>query len=138
MGFKCQSKFFLSSLTHFSSRNHTEYSSLPIEKNPPDPSLQDTPVPCMPCEQTLQKPTPGPSGTQWLGDLFCCKKQAIPFLIRTFDSIELTLPPFLEPSQYNEPLIPGLSPSSESHGELSAHEPEPKVAPAHSLEEPFG
>ncbi|MBW0519275.1 hypothetical protein O181_058990 [Austropuccinia psidii MF-1] len=35
---------------------------------------------------------------------------------------ELTLPPFVEPSQHNEPPIPGLSPSSEPH------EAEPKLS----------
>ncbi|MBW0487170.1 hypothetical protein O181_026885 [Austropuccinia psidii MF-1] len=55
---------------------------------PTKPPQQDSPVPCMPCEQTLQQPTPGPSGTQWLEDLS------------------------REPSQHNEPPIPGPSPSS--------------------------
>ncbi|MBW0511647.1 hypothetical protein O181_051362 [Austropuccinia psidii MF-1] len=42
------------------------------------------------------------------------------------------------PPQYNEPPIPGPSPSSEPHEGLSACEPEPKVAPMQTLEEPFG
>ncbi|MBW0558559.1 hypothetical protein O181_098274 [Austropuccinia psidii MF-1] len=50
---------------------------------------------------------------------------------------ELTLPPFVEPSQYNEPPIPGPSPSSEPHQDFLACGPEPKVAPRKSLEEPF-
>ncbi|MBW0465132.1 hypothetical protein O181_004847 [Austropuccinia psidii MF-1] len=103
-----------------------------MEQNPPNTPRQDTPIPHMPCEQTPQKPIPGPSDTQWLEDLFCSKQKAITFLILTFDSSELTLPPFVEPSKYNEPLIPGLSPSSKPH------EPEPKVAPIHSSEKPFG
>ncbi|MBW0474168.1 hypothetical protein O181_013883 [Austropuccinia psidii MF-1] len=69
----------------------------------------------MPCEQSLWQPAPGPSGTQWLEDLFCSKQPKIPFLISTFDSSELTLPPFAEPSQHYEPPIPGLSQPSEPH-----------------------
>ncbi|MBW0508273.1 hypothetical protein O181_047988 [Austropuccinia psidii MF-1] len=49
---------------------------------------QDSPVQCMPLEQTPQQPTAGLSGTQWLEDL-----------IR-------------KPSQHDEPPIPGPSPSS--------------------------
>ncbi|MBW0501945.1 hypothetical protein O181_041660 [Austropuccinia psidii MF-1] len=137
MGFKCQSKFSLSSLTHFSSRNNTNHFSLPIEQNTPNPLHQDTPVPCNPCQQTPWQPTPSPSGTQWSEDLFCSKQKAIPFLILSFDSSELALPPFVEPSQYNEPPIPGSSPSLNPHEDLSACEPEPEVALKHSLEEPF-
>ncbi|MBW0560123.1 hypothetical protein O181_099838 [Austropuccinia psidii MF-1] len=70
MGFIPQSKFSFSSLTHFSSHNHTESSSSPIEKNTPNPPQQDSPVPHMPCKQSFQQPTPGPSGTQWSEDLF--------------------------------------------------------------------
>ncbi|MBW0524722.1 hypothetical protein O181_064437 [Austropuccinia psidii MF-1] len=91
----------------------------------------------MPCEQTPWQPTPGPSGTQWSEDLFRSKQQAIPFLSITFDTRELTLPPFVEPSQYNEPPIPGPSPSSQPHEDVSACETEPEVAPTQSLEEPF-
>ncbi|MBW0504273.1 hypothetical protein O181_043988 [Austropuccinia psidii MF-1] len=137
MGFKSQSKFSISSLTHFASCNHTNYFPLPIEQNPPNPPQQDTPVPHMPRKQTLRQETPGPSGTQWSEDLSCPKQKAIPFLILAFDSSELTLPPFVEPSQHNEPPIPGPSPSSEPHEDFSACEPEPNVAPTHSLEEPF-
>ncbi|MBW0584562.1 hypothetical protein O181_124277 [Austropuccinia psidii MF-1] len=97
------------------------------KQNPPNPLQQDTPVPCMPHKQALWQPTPGPSGHQWLEDLFRSKQQAIPFLILTLDSSELPLPPFIEPSQHNEPPIPGPSPSSEPHEDLSACEPEPKV-----------
>ncbi|MBW0538570.1 hypothetical protein O181_078285 [Austropuccinia psidii MF-1] len=84
------------------------------KKNPPNPPQQDSPVQCMPCEQTLLQPTPGPSGTQCLKDLFH------------------------EPSQHNEPPIPGLSPSSKPPGEDPTHEPEPEVAPTQSMEELFG
>ncbi|MBW0479066.1 hypothetical protein O181_018781 [Austropuccinia psidii MF-1] len=41
------------------------------EPNPPNPSKQDTPVPCIPFKQTLSQPTPSLSGTQWSEDLFC-------------------------------------------------------------------
>ncbi|MBW0480812.1 hypothetical protein O181_020527 [Austropuccinia psidii MF-1] len=37
MGFKCLSRLSFSSLTHFSSRNCTNYLSLPMEQNPPNP-----------------------------------------------------------------------------------------------------
>ncbi|MBW0504323.1 hypothetical protein O181_044038 [Austropuccinia psidii MF-1] len=74
---------------------------------------QDSPVPSFPCKQTLQQPTPGPSGTQWLEELFC------------------------EPSQPKEPPIPGPSPSSEPPEDVPTCEPEPEVAPTQSTEEPF-
>ncbi|MBW0508426.1 hypothetical protein O181_048141, partial [Austropuccinia psidii MF-1] len=35
------------------------------------PPQQYSPIPSMPCEQPLQQPTPGPSGTQWSQDLIC-------------------------------------------------------------------
>ncbi|MBW0520860.1 hypothetical protein O181_060575 [Austropuccinia psidii MF-1] len=76
-------------------------------------------------------------GTQWSEDLWRSTQQAIPFLTLTFDSSELTLPPFIEPSQYNEPPIPGTSPSSKPPEDVSACEPEPEVAPKQSSEEPF-
>ncbi|MBW0487616.1 hypothetical protein O181_027331 [Austropuccinia psidii MF-1] len=104
---------YFSSLTHFSSRNHTNYFSLPIEQNPPNPPQQDTPIPHMPCEQSLWQPTPSPSGTQWLEELFH------------------------EPSQHNEPLIPGLSQSSELHEVTLTHELEPEVALTQSTEDPL-
>ncbi|MBW0577298.1 hypothetical protein O181_117013 [Austropuccinia psidii MF-1] len=88
-------------------------------------------------KKTLEQPTPDPSGTQWPEDLFCGKQPKI-HLISTFDSSELTLPPFVEPSQTNESPIPGPSPSSESHEDIPAHEHEPEVAPMQSMEEPFG
>ncbi|MBW0494776.1 hypothetical protein O181_034491 [Austropuccinia psidii MF-1] len=50
---------------------------------------------------------------------------------------ELTLPPFVEPSQTNESPIPGQSPSSEPHEDVPTHDPEPGVAPRKSMEEPF-
>ncbi|MBW0477867.1 hypothetical protein O181_017582 [Austropuccinia psidii MF-1] len=74
---------YFSSLSHFSSHNHNNYFSLPIEQNPPNPPQQDTSIPCVPCKQTLRQPTAGPSGTCWSEDLF------------------------REPSQHNEPPIPG-------------------------------
>ncbi|MBW0521548.1 hypothetical protein O181_061263 [Austropuccinia psidii MF-1] len=43
-----------------------------------------------------------------------------------------------EPSQHNEPPIPGPSPSSEPPDGVPTHEPEPEVAPMQSTEEPFG
>ncbi|MBW0506012.1 hypothetical protein O181_045727 [Austropuccinia psidii MF-1] len=111
-------QFSFSSLTHFSSHNHTEFFSLCLKQNTPNPAQKDSPFPCVPCKQTPWKPTPGLSGTQWLEDL-----------IR-------------EPSQYNEPPIPGPSQSSESqlpsHEDTSTCEPEPEVAPMQSMEDPFG
>ncbi|MBW0564005.1 hypothetical protein O181_103720 [Austropuccinia psidii MF-1] len=74
---------------------------------------QDSPVPSLPRKQTLQQLTPGPSGTQWSGDLFC------------------------EPSQTDEPPIPGPSPSSKPHEDVLTHEPEPEVALTQSMEETF-
>ncbi|MBW0483099.1 hypothetical protein O181_022814 [Austropuccinia psidii MF-1] len=44
----------------------------------------------------------------------------------------------LEPSQYDEPPIPGPSKASEPHEDPLTHEPEPEVAPTKSMEEPFG
>ncbi|MBW0478623.1 hypothetical protein O181_018338 [Austropuccinia psidii MF-1] len=85
----------------------------------------------------LWQPTPGPSGTQWLEDLFR-SKQAEFHLISTFNSSELTVPPFVEPSQKDEPPIPGLSPSSKPHEDVPTCEPEPEVALTQSIEEPFG
>ncbi|MBW0527619.1 hypothetical protein O181_067334 [Austropuccinia psidii MF-1] len=88
------------------------------KRNPLDPPGQDTLVPCIPCEQTLWKLTPGPIGTRWSEDLF------------------------REPYQCDEPPIPGLSQSSESqvpsHEDASTHEPEPEVAPTQSMEDSFG
>ncbi|MBW0529139.1 hypothetical protein O181_068854 [Austropuccinia psidii MF-1] len=89
MGFKCQSKFSFSSLIHFRSRNNTHFFPLRIERNPPNPPQQDSPVPGMPHKKTPWQPTPGLSGTQWSEDLSH------------------------KPSQHNEPPIPGPSPSSE-------------------------
>ncbi|MBW0530560.1 hypothetical protein O181_070275 [Austropuccinia psidii MF-1] len=87
-------------------------------------------VPSLPREQTLWKPTPGPSGTQWLEDLFRSKQRKF-YLISTFNSSELTLPPFVEPSQTNEPPFPGPSPSSKPHEDVPTHEPEPELVPLH-------
>ncbi|MBW0511917.1 hypothetical protein O181_051632 [Austropuccinia psidii MF-1] len=66
------------------------------------------------CKQTPRQLTPGPSGTQWLEDLF------------------------RQPSQPDEPPIPGPSPSSKPHEDILTCEPEPEVAPTQSMEEPFG
>ncbi|MBW0534239.1 hypothetical protein O181_073954 [Austropuccinia psidii MF-1] len=130
MEFKRQSKF------SFSSCNHTEFFPIHIEQNQPNPLQQDSPIPSLTCEQTLWQPTPGPSGTQWSEDLFRGKQPKF-HLISTFDSSELTLPPFVEPSQTNEPPIPGWSPSSEPHEDVLTHDPEPEVALRKSMEEPF-
>ncbi|MBW0522759.1 hypothetical protein O181_062474 [Austropuccinia psidii MF-1] len=95
----------------------------------------------MPHEQTLWQPTPGPSGTQLSEDLFCGKQKAVPFLILPFKSSELTLPPFVEPSQNNEPPI--LGPSKASDSQLPSHEsaltiePEPEVHSMQSTKDPF-
>ncbi|MBW0530757.1 hypothetical protein O181_070472 [Austropuccinia psidii MF-1] len=67
------------------------------KQNQPNPTRQDSPIPSLPCEQTWRKPTPGPSGTQWSGDSFHGKQPKF-HLLSTFDSSELTLPPFVEPS----------------------------------------
>ncbi|MBW0483012.1 hypothetical protein O181_022727 [Austropuccinia psidii MF-1] len=107
------------------------------KQNKPNLPQQDSPVPIFPCEQTPRQPTPGPSGTQWSEDLFCGKQKKF-HLISTFDSSELTLPPFVEPSQTNEPPIPGPSPSSKPHEDVPTCEPEPELAPTQSMEEPFG
>ncbi|MBW0506237.1 hypothetical protein O181_045952 [Austropuccinia psidii MF-1] len=53
----------------------------------------------MPCKQTPQQHTPGPSGTQWFEDLSH------------------------EPSQHNEPPIPGPSPSSEPPEDILTSHP---------------
>ncbi|MBW0478076.1 hypothetical protein O181_017791 [Austropuccinia psidii MF-1] len=93
---------------------HPWDSKAKLKQNPKNPLQQDSPVPCIPCKQTLQQPTPGSSGTQWSEDLFW------------------------EPSQHNEPPIPGSSQPSEPHEDASACEHEPEVAPMQSTEEPFG
>ncbi|MBW0504533.1 hypothetical protein O181_044248 [Austropuccinia psidii MF-1] len=41
-----------------------------------NPLQQDSPIPCMPHEQTPWQPTTGPSGTQWSEDLFRGPSQA--------------------------------------------------------------
>ncbi|MBW0553677.1 hypothetical protein O181_093392 [Austropuccinia psidii MF-1] len=93
--------------------NHTDFFPLHIEQIPPNPPQQDSPIQCLPCKQTPRQPTPGPSGTQWLEDLSH------------------------EPSQHDEPPIPGPSPSSEPPENVATCEPEPEVAPTQSMEEPF-
>ncbi|MBW0466036.1 hypothetical protein O181_005751 [Austropuccinia psidii MF-1] len=86
----------------------------------------------MPCEQTPQQPTLGPSGTQWSEDLFHSKQPPFPF-----ESSELTLTPFVEPSQHHEPPIPGPSQPSKPHEDASTCEPEPEVSLKQSMEETF-
>ncbi|MBW0564932.1 hypothetical protein O181_104647 [Austropuccinia psidii MF-1] len=105
---------YFSSLTHLYSCNHTKYFSLTLEQNPPNPPQKETPVPCMPCEQTPWPPIPGPSGTQWSKDLF------------------------REPSQHKEPPIQSSESQVPLHQDISTCEPEPEVAPTQSMEEPFG
>ncbi|MBW0489701.1 hypothetical protein O181_029416 [Austropuccinia psidii MF-1] len=117
---------------------HTWDSNAKVKQNPPNPLQQYSPVLCMPCEQTLRQPTPGPSGTQWSEDLYRSKHPTFPFLILTFASSSLTLPPFVEPSQHNEPPTPGRSPTAEPPEDVSTGEPELEVAPTQSTEEPFG
>ncbi|MBW0519170.1 hypothetical protein O181_058885 [Austropuccinia psidii MF-1] len=137
MGFKRQRKFSFSSLIHLSSCNHTDFFPLRIEQNRPNSQQQDSPVPCISCKKTPQQLTPCPSGTQWLEDLLYVKKPPFPFLILTFASSELTLPPFVEPSQHNEPPIPGPIQPSEPHEDALTCGPEPEVAPMQSMEEPL-
>ncbi|MBW0551617.1 hypothetical protein O181_091332 [Austropuccinia psidii MF-1] len=84
------------------------------KQNPPNPPRQDSPVPSLPREQTIRKPTPGPSGTRWSEELF------------------------REPSRTKEPPIPGPSPSSQPPEDDTTCEPEPEVAPTQSTEEPYG
>ncbi|MBW0495538.1 hypothetical protein O181_035253 [Austropuccinia psidii MF-1] len=68
----------------------------------------------MPRERTPRQSTPGPSGTPWSEDLL------------------------REPSQHDEPPIPGPSPTSEPPEDILTCEPEPEVARTQSTEEPFG
>ncbi|MBW0514644.1 hypothetical protein O181_054359 [Austropuccinia psidii MF-1] len=49
----------------------------------------------------------------------------------------VNLSPFVEPSQHNEPPIPGPSPYSKPPEDILPCEPEPEVAPTQSMEEPF-
>ncbi|MBW0530529.1 hypothetical protein O181_070244, partial [Austropuccinia psidii MF-1] len=77
------------------------------KQNPLNPPQKDSPVPSFPHKQTPQQPTPGPSDTRWLEELF------------------------------REPPIPGPSPSSEPPEDVATREPEPEVAPTQSMEEPF-
>ncbi|MBW0562051.1 hypothetical protein O181_101766 [Austropuccinia psidii MF-1] len=67
----------------------------------------------MPGKKPLRQPTQGLSGTRWSEDLFH------------------------EPSQHNEPPIPGLSQPSKPHEDDLTREPEPEVALMQSMEEPF-
>ncbi|MBW0467798.1 hypothetical protein O181_007513 [Austropuccinia psidii MF-1] len=106
----------------FKCQSNSSFSSLthfssPIEQNKPNLPWKDSPHPHMPREQTPWHPTQGSSGTCWSEDLFC------------------------EPSQHNEPPVPG--PIQASDSQLSSHEnnltlePEPEVAPMQSTEDPF-
>ncbi|MBW0512308.1 hypothetical protein O181_052023 [Austropuccinia psidii MF-1] len=115
---------------------HPWDSNAKVKPNQPNPPQQDSTIPSWPCKQTPRQPTPGLSGTQWLEDLFHGKQPEF-HLVSTFDSSELTVPPFVEPSQTDEPPIPGPSPSSKPHEDILTHEPEPEVAPTQSMEEPF-
>ncbi|MBW0579612.1 hypothetical protein O181_119327 [Austropuccinia psidii MF-1] len=81
----------------------------------------------MPCEKTPQKPTPGLSGTQWSKGLFCEPSQ----------HDEPPIPGLSPSSQHDEPPIPGLSLSSQPPEDIATCEPEPEVAPTQSMEEPF-
>ncbi|MBW0540647.1 hypothetical protein O181_080362 [Austropuccinia psidii MF-1] len=88
-------------------------SNAKLKQSPPNPPQQDSPIPCMPLEQTPQPPASGPSCTQWSEDLFC------------------------KPSQRNEPPIPGPSQPSKPHEDVLTCEPEPEVAPTQSTKENF-
>ncbi|MBW0553905.1 hypothetical protein O181_093620 [Austropuccinia psidii MF-1] len=83
-------------------------------------------MPNLPHGQNLWQPTPGLSGTQWLEDLFHSKQPKF-HSISTFNSSELTLPPFVEPSRSNEPPILGPSPSSEPKEDVPTYPPSPCV-----------
>ncbi|MBW0493512.1 hypothetical protein O181_033227 [Austropuccinia psidii MF-1] len=106
--------------------------------NQPNPPQQYSTIPSLSNKQSPRQPTPGPSVTQWLEDIFCNKKTPFPFLILTSASRELTLPHFVEPSQHNEPPIPGPSQPSKPHKEALTCGPEPELAPRKSMEEAFG
>ncbi|MBW0557630.1 hypothetical protein O181_097345 [Austropuccinia psidii MF-1] len=108
-----------------------------MELNQLNPLQQDSPFLSLPHKQTPRQPTPGPSGTPWSEDLFRCKQPKF-HLISTLDSSVLTVPPFVEPSQTEEPPIPGPSPYSKPHEDILTCEPEPEVIPTQSMEEPFG
>ncbi|MBW0533363.1 hypothetical protein O181_073078 [Austropuccinia psidii MF-1] len=92
---------------------HPWDSKAKVKQKQPNPPQQDSPVPSLPRKQTPWQPTPGPSGTQWSEDFF------------------------REPSQTNEPPIPGPSPSSKPHEDVPTCEPEPEVALMQAMEEPF-
>ncbi|MBW0476353.1 hypothetical protein O181_016068 [Austropuccinia psidii MF-1] len=143
MGLKHQINFSFLLLSHFSSSNHTGSSPPPIEQNPQKHPPQDSPFPPLPCEQTQRKPTPSPSGIQWLEDLFHSEQKGIPFLILAFKVSELTLPSFLAPFQHDELPIctlttPILGPSEVPPTDNdSTCEPWHEVALMHSTEVPF-
>ncbi|MBW0478981.1 hypothetical protein O181_018696 [Austropuccinia psidii MF-1] len=83
------------------------------EQKPQNLPQQETPVPCMPCNQTPWQPTSGPSGTQWPENLL------------------------REPPQHNGPPIQSSESQVTSLEEISACEPEPETDPTQSTEEPF-
>ncbi|MBW0496764.1 hypothetical protein O181_036479 [Austropuccinia psidii MF-1] len=90
----------------------------------------------MPCKQAPQQ-----GGTQWLQELLHGKEKALPLPILTFKVSELTFPPFVDPSQHNEPPIPGSSQAQDSQVLSNDNnftcEPEPEVAPVQRMEENF-
>ncbi|MBW0490850.1 hypothetical protein O181_030565 [Austropuccinia psidii MF-1] len=84
-------------------------------KNQTNQMPHDKTLPFLVSLQAVSAATnPGLSGTQWSEDLF------------------------REPSQMDEPPVPGLSPSSEPHEDNLTCKPEPEVAPTQSMEEPSG
>ncbi|MBW0471803.1 hypothetical protein O181_011518 [Austropuccinia psidii MF-1] len=92
---------------------HPWNSNTKVKQNPLNPPQQDSPIPCMPSNQSPWKLTPGPHGTRWSVDLF------------------------REPSQHDEPPILGVSQPSEPHEDALTCGPEPDVAPTQSMEETF-
>ncbi|MBW0470998.1 hypothetical protein O181_010713 [Austropuccinia psidii MF-1] len=101
---------------------HQWDSNAKLKQNQPNRPQQDCPVTSLPCEKAPRRPTSGMSGAKWSDDLLH-SKQPKSHLIATFNSSELTIPPFVEPSQTNEPPIPGPSPSSKPYEEVTTHEP---------------
>ncbi|MBW0542027.1 hypothetical protein O181_081742 [Austropuccinia psidii MF-1] len=114
---------------HFRSRNHTEVFPLHIEQNPPNPPRQDSPVQCMPHEQTPRQPTPGPKPSQHnepsifgLRDIPTCEPEpevaptqsmeepfAHPATPRSIIIIHDTPLPFLLRRLHHLPLLPWIS-----------------------------
>ncbi|MBW0510523.1 hypothetical protein O181_050238 [Austropuccinia psidii MF-1] len=123
--------------TIFTISCHPWDSNAKVRPNQPNPPQQHSPLPSLPCKQAPWQPTADLSGTQWLDDLFRGNQPRF-HLISTFYSSELTVPPFVEPSQTKKPPIPGPIPYSKPHVHVPTCEPEPDVAPTKSMEEPFG